>query len=225
LHQPEIRRGDIVAMFARVAARYDRLNDVLSLGVHRAARRALMDELKPQPGCLVLDVCSGTGALAARARALGAEVVEVDACEPMARLSRGCAAGWAVLGDALALPFRDGAFDAAMVGFAVRDVESPLRLFSEMRRVVRPGGAVACLEFTQPPPALAPAYRPCLRGLLPLLGWLADRQAYRFLADSVARAMDMQDLAAVMEAAGLTVRTMRRCGLGVVAIHIADRPE
>lgn len=226
-------RRAVTAMFDRVAARYDFLNDLLSLGLHRLARRVFIREMKLKPGHFVLDVCSGTGALSRRARALGAVVAELDASEAMLRRSKastsrepraGRSVEAAVVGDALALPFADNVFDAAMVGFAVRDVSSPAQLFAEMGRVVKPGGAVGCIEFTQPPQLLSWVLRPYLRRVVPAIGGLIDKAAYSFLADSVAHVMPADELAGIMQAVGLEVKRVRPCIGGIVAIHIATAP-
>ncbi|MCX7598316.1 MAG: ubiquinone/menaquinone biosynthesis methyltransferase [Armatimonadetes bacterium] len=229
-------RRAVTAMFDRIAARYDFLNDILSFGLHRIARRFFMKEIKLRPGQLVLDVCSGTGALSRRARARGAVVVELDASEVMLRhrksmLTRrpdvtedASAAGWAVVADAMALPFADSVFDAAMVGFAVRDVASPQQLFAEMGRVVKSGGNVGCIEFTQPPRTVSWLLRPYLRRVVPTVGGLVDRAAYSFLAESVTRVMSAEELADIMETAGLKVNTVKFCVGGIVAIHVATAP-
>lgn len=211
-------------MFDRIAARYDLLNDLLSFGLHRLARQIFISEMKLQRTHLVLDVCSGTGALSRRVRARGVAVVELDASEAMLQHRNAHAAGWAVVGDALALPFADNVFDAAMVGFAVRDVASPKQLFSEMGRVVKPGGTLGCIEFTQPPRPLRCLLRPYLRRVVPAIGGLVDKTAYTFLADSVARVMSADELAGIMQAAGLRVKRVRLCMGGIVAIHIATAP-
>jgi len=218
-------RRAVTAMFDRIAARYDLLNDVLSFGLHRLARRVFINELQLRTGQLVLDVCSGTGALSRRAKGRGAVTVELDASEAMLRRRHARAGmGWAVVADALALPFADGVFDAAMVGFAVRDVASPLRLFAEMRRVVKSGGTVGCIEFTQPPRYVSHLLGPYLRRVVPAIGGIVDTAAYSFLATSVAHVMPADELAGVMQDAGLKMKRVRFCVGGIVAIHVATVP-
>lgn len=213
-------------MFARIATRYDLFNDLLSFGVHRATRRVFLDEMALHPGQTVLDVCAGTGALARRAVARGALVVGVDGCEPMLRrLIARTPSVPVVVGDALALPFAEASFDAAMIGFSSRDVASPLRMFREIARVVRPGGLVGNLEFTQPPGRLRRLYHLYLHSIVPFLGGLVDRKAYWFLSESVRRVLSAPDLAAVMRDAGLDDVRFRFCGFGAVAVHLGRVPR
>lgn len=208
--------------FAAVASRYDLMNDVLSLGLHRLARRALMAELALTPGSRVLDVAAGSGELALRALRCGAQVVLVDACEAMLaiarhRLGQGCRA---VVGEALQLPFADQSFDVAVVGYALRNVRSARRLFEEMGRVVVPGGRVACLEFTQPAGPLRPLFRAYVAAVVPAVGGLVNREAYRYLARSVARVAGAEQVAKAMAEAGLADVRVRPCVVGTMAVHL-----
>jgi len=220
-------------MFARIAPRYDQVNDLLSFGLHRLGRRQLLSALELRPGSQVLDVCAGTGDLAWRAQRRGARPVLADGCEAMLEQARRrwrdgeteIPAPPMVVADALALPFADGAFDVAMVGFALRNVTSPLRLFEEMARVVRPGGLVACLEFTQPRGLVRWPYGAYLATVVPLIGRFLDPPAYRYLARSVAEVIDAETVAAAMAAAGLADVQVLPCVLGTMAVHLGRKKD
>jgi len=181
-----------------------------------------MTELALTAGLRVLDVGAGSGDLALRALRRGARVTLVDGCEAMLavakrRLGQGCRA---VVGDALRLPFADEAFDVAMVGYVLRNVLSARRLFEEMGRVVVPGGRVACLEFTQPSGPIRPLFRAYLVTVVPAVGGLVDREAYRYLGRSVACVAGAEVVARAMTEAGLEDVRVRRCVLGTMAVHV-----
>jgi demethylmenaquinone methyltransferase/2-methoxy-6-polyprenyl-1,4-benzoquinol methylase len=223
LRLPEVEeRRTMAQMFSAIAARYDFLNDILSLGLHRLGRRELIRALDLRPGMYLLDVCAGTGELALRAVRLGANVTLVDGCEAMltrARRRIGAHARLAI-GDALRLPFADAVFDAAMIGFAVRNVLCVRRLFEEMARVVAVGGKVACLEFTQPRGVTRILFRTYLASVVPLVGRMVDAEAYAYLARSVAQVVDAETLKRAMIHAGLQdIRVSRRV-CGTMAVHV-----
>jgi demethylmenaquinone methyltransferase/2-methoxy-6-polyprenyl-1,4-benzoquinol methylase len=180
-----------------------------------------------RPGDRVLDVCCGTGDLAlASRRLLGStgQVTGLDFSERMLERARrkSTDVDW-VRGDALALPFADGSFDAATVGFGVRnlaDLEAGLR---ELRRVLRPGGRLAVLEITRPRGVLAPFYRVWFDVVVPLLGKvLPGGSAYTYLPASVRRFPGPEDLAEALRAAGFTDVAYRRFAGGIVALHTGN---
>ena len=146
-------------MFDRIAPVYDLMNRVMTAGLDRRWRRATVEAVV-RPGDRVLDACCGTGDLAIAARRRGADVVGLDFAEAMLERARRKAADieW-VRGDVLALPFEDGSFDAATVGFGVRNVDDLDAGLRELRRVLRPGGRLGILEITRPRGPLAPFYR------------------------------------------------------------------
>ena len=215
-------------VFDSVAPRYDLMNDLMSLGLHRLWKAALVRALRPRPGMALLDVAGGTGDIAIAAAARGAQAVIVDINEGMAAagrdraLDRGCLeAGWAVA-DAEALPFAAMSQDAVTIAFGLRNVTGREAALAEMRRVLKPGGRFFCLEFSHVgAPALRGLYERYLFGALPRLGALAagDAGAYRYLAESIARFPDREALAGLMRAAGFgRVRWTLLSG-GVVALH------
>jgi ubiquinone/menaquinone biosynthesis methyltransferase len=221
-------------MFDRIAGRYDLMNSVMTAGLHHRWRRLAADRAGLDAGDRALDVCCGTGDLALELkRRVGSDgaVVGVDFSEPMLALARGKSrrAGLPVdyrSANALALPFADGEFDAATVGFGVRNVvDLPLAL-AELRRVVRPGGRIVILEITTPQrPPLRWFYSVWFDRIVPLLGAAArEADAYSYLPESVRRFPPARDLAALMDATGLgDVRYTLLAG-GIVAVHRGTAP-
>ena len=216
---------DVRSMFDRIAPVYDLMNRAMTMGLDRRWRR-LAARAVVRPGDDVLDACCGTGDLALAAREAGGKAVGVDFSERMlARARRESDEIEWVRADALALPFADGAFDAATVGFGIRnlaDLEAGLR---ELARVLTPGGRLACLEITRPRGALRPFFRLWFDGLVPLAGkLLPGGAAYSYLPASVRRFPGPEDLAAAMERSGFAAVSWRLLGGGIVALHVGTRP-
>ena len=228
----DVPRGEkarlVRGVFDSVAPRYDLMNDLMSFGVHRLWKAALVRALRPRHGMALLDVAGGTGDIALAAAAAGAEAVVVDINEDMAAAGRDRAldrgrldVGWAVA-DAEALPFPDMSQDAVTIAFGLRNVTGRDRALGEMRRVLKPGGRFFCLEFSQVgAPALRALYERYAFGALPRLGALVagDAHAYRYLAESIARFPDREALAETMRAAGFGRVGWRILSGGVVALH------
>jgi len=218
---PENVRG----MFDRIAPVYDLMNRVMTVGLDRRWRKLAVTEVV-WPGDRVLDACCGTGDLAVEAERRGGRVVGLDFSEKMLERARGKSGAieW-VQGDALALPFGDGEFDAATVGFGVRnlaDLEAGLR---ELARVLKPGGRVAVLEITRPRGILKPFFRLWFDGVVPVLGKvLPGGEAYTYLPASVRRFPGPDDLSALFESAGFESVRYRLLGGGIVALHVGTRP-
>lgn len=211
------------AMFDRIAPVYDLMNRVMTGGLDLRWRRETARAVV-RPGDRVLDACCGTGDLAIAARRRGGSVVGVDFAERMLERARRKEPGieW-VRGDLLALPFADASFDAATVGFGVRNVADLEGALGELRRVLRPGGRLAVLEITTPRGALAPFYRLWFDRLVPLLGRaLPGGAAYAYLPASVRRFPGLEELAAVVAAAGFTRVRWRTFAGGIVALHVAE---
>jgi demethylmenaquinone methyltransferase/2-methoxy-6-polyprenyl-1,4-benzoquinol methylase len=209
------------SMFDRIAPVYDLMNRVMTAGLDRRWRR-LTARTVVEPGSRVVDVCCGTGDLAIACSDAGAgEVVGVDFSEPMLERARRKASSieW-VRGDALALPFDDATFDAATVGFGVRNVEDLDRALRELRRVLTLGGRVAVLEITRPRGLLTPFYRLWFDALVPLLGRvLPGGSAYTYLPASVRRFPGPEDLASMLRDAGFADVRYRLLAGGIVALH------
>jgi demethylmenaquinone methyltransferase / 2-methoxy-6-polyprenyl-1,4-benzoquinol methylase len=209
------------AMFDRIAPVYDAMNRAITMGLDGRWRRLAAASVV-QPGDRVLDAACGTGDLAIAAREAGGQVTGLDFSGRMLERARRKSAEieW-VQGDALALPFQAGAFDAATVGFGVRNLDDLERGLAELRRVLRLGGRLAILEITRPRGLLAPFYRLWFDGLVPLLGrLLPGGSAYTYLPASVRRFPGPEELAALLRAAGFEDVRWRTFAGGIVALHI-----
>ena len=210
-------------MFDRIAPVYDAMNRTMTAGLDRRWRR-LTAEAVVRPGDSVLDACCGTGDLAIAGARAGGRVTGLDFSEPMLERARRKAPEleW-VRGDLLELPFADGSFDAATVGFGVRNVDDLERALAELRRVLRPGGRVGVLEITRPRGVVAPFYRLWFDGVVPLLGkLLPGGSAYTYLPASVRRFPGPQELAGLMADAGFRAVRFRLFAGGIVALHTAE---
>jgi len=222
-------------MFAAIHGHYDRINRLMTLGWDLAWRRAALREAMLPPGGSLLDVATGSGDVllqAARvyphAQAVGVDFTPEMLARAQERLARAGLGGRIALvqGDALALPFPDGAFDAVVSAFMMRNVADVPRAFEEQARVVRPGGRVVCLELAWP---RAPFFRGLFalyfRHLIPWLGGLLSGhpEAYRYLPESVAAFFTREEMLAFMEGAGLARARCRTLAGGTVAIYVAER--
>jgi demethylmenaquinone methyltransferase / 2-methoxy-6-polyprenyl-1,4-benzoquinol methylase len=210
----------VESMFDRIAPVYDAMNRVMTAGLDQRWRRLTASSVV-RPGDRVLDACCGTGDLALADRAAGGQVTGLDFSEPMLERARrkSSAVEW-VRGDLLELPFADGSFDAATVGFGVRNVADLERSLSELRRVLRPGGRLAILEITRPRGILRPFFSLWFDRIVPLLGKvLPGGSAYTYLPASVKRFPDAEALADLMQTHGFVDVRFRLLGGSIVALH------
>jgi demethylmenaquinone methyltransferase/2-methoxy-6-polyprenyl-1,4-benzoquinol methylase len=228
--------GDVAAMFDAIAARYDLLNDILSMGQVRLWRRAVARITGAGPGDRVLDLAAGTGTSTLTFTAAGADAVACDFSLGMlqaghAKIGGGPRGsghgrlGW-VAGDALRLPFRDEAFDAVTISFGLRNVADTVAALAEMRRVTRPGGRLVVCEFSTI--TIAPVdmlYRRYLLHALPAIARRAARnpEAYEYLAESIVDWPAQRELAGLISAAGWSAVRWRDLSMGAVAVHVARR--
>jgi demethylmenaquinone methyltransferase/2-methoxy-6-polyprenyl-1,4-benzoquinol methylase len=211
------------AMFNRIARRYDILNRLISMGLDARWRRLLVERCAIEPGMRALDLCTGTGDVARSLRRVGVEVVGLDASEEMLAVARAREDGIEYIhGDALALPFPDGSFDAVTIAFGNRNVASLQRLYAEMRRVAKPGGRVVSLEINRPSsPLLASLFFTYFTRVPGLLARLCgvDPAAYAYLAASVRQYPDIATVTGIMTEAGLREITVDRLLGGISVIH------
>jgi demethylmenaquinone methyltransferase/2-methoxy-6-polyprenyl-1,4-benzoquinol methylase len=210
-------------MFDRIAPVYDVMNRVMTAGLDVRWRR-LAAESVVRKGDRVLDAACGTGDLAIADQKAGASrVTGLDFSEKMLERARRKAPLEWVQGDMLALPFADGTFDAATVGFGVRNVEDLELGLRELRRVLRPGGRLAILEITQPRGALRPFYSLWFDRVVPLIGrWLPGGDAYTYLPASVKRFPTAERLADLLRDAGFTDVRFRLLAGSIVALHTGE---
>lgn len=224
--EPESVKG----MFTGLAARYDLLNSVLSQGQDRRWRRRAAQLTRAQPGDRVLDVCTGTGALAALLRGrVGpeGEVIGVDLTEAMLEVAKSRVPEVRFLvGDACQLPFPDGSFAAATMAFGLRNIHDRQLALRELARVLRPGGRVVVLEFSQVHPILRPAYAWYSRRLIPPIARrvLGRDSAYRYLTDSIADFAAPEVVSKWMRESGFRPVRVHRMTAGIVAIHAGRLP-
>ena len=224
------KASKVRAVFDDVASSYDLMNDLMSLGVHRLWKKAMIERLRPKPSMRLLDLGGGTGDIAFRFRAKGgSDVVVCDINKEMLSVGRDRAIDRAALdglnwvcGDAEQLPFPDRSMDAVTIAFCLRNVTHIDRALVEARRVLKPGGMFLCLEFSQIVlPALGQLYDRYSFHLLPWLGEKVahNRDAYQYLVESIRRFPSQPALAEKMRDAGLEQVDWRNLSGGIAALH------
>lgn len=229
---PEDQKAGMVhGVFTNVASKYDIMNDVMSGGVHRIWKDAMMDWLAPHAGQRLLDVAGGTGDVAFRflKRAPTAEAVVLDMTESMLvagrqRAEAGTRADqldW-IVGDAMALPFEDNSFDVYTISFGIRNVTRIGDALREAFRILRPGGRLMVLEFSQlPNEAMQKAYDLYSFNVIPRMGKLIanDRDSYQYLVESIRQFPDQESFATMIREAGFENVKFRNLTMGVAALH------
>ena len=226
------KQARVGAVFESVAERYDLMNDLMSLGLHRAWKRFTAHIARVRPGAQILDLAGGTGDLTARlAPAVGCDgrVVLADINRPMLERGRARLVDRGIAGNvhyaecnAERLPFPDRSFDRVLIGFGLRNVTNQDRALAEMFRVLRPAGMALVLEFSRlTVPALERFYDAYSFSVLPALGRLVagDADSYRYLAESIRRHPDRETLLATMREAGFERREVHNLACGIVAVH------
>ena len=232
---PQDKTARVQDLFAGVAGRYDRMNDLMSLGLHRVWKDATVARLAPRAGERVLDLAGGTGDIAFRlyrATAGRAKITLADMTEEM--LARGRVRAFAqgvpaeaiawCLGNAEDLPFKDESFDAVALAFGLRNMTHPKTALSEVFRVLDTGGRLALLEFSPPDtPIFQDLYKNLSRQVIPALGGRVaqDEPAYRYLVESIETFADTQTIGAWLKEAGFSSVVSQSLGGGVAGLHLA----
>lgn len=225
------KAGLVHGVFTNVASKYDVMNDVMSVGIHRLWKEAMMDWIAPRSGQRLLDVAGGTGDISFRflKRAKGADAVVLDLTESMLNEGRKRAEAeelssqldW-VTGDAMALPFEDNTFDVYTISFGIRNVTRIEDALGEAYRVLRPGGRLMVLEFSQlPVDGMQKLYDLYSFNIIPRMGELIanDRDSYQYLVESIRNFPDQERFATMISSAGFDQVKYRNLSMGIAALH------
>lgn len=229
---PETEKASRVqGVFSSVATKYDVMNDAMSLGIHRLWKDAMMDWLAPQPGQNLLDVAGGTGDISFRflKRAGSGHATVLDLTEPMLIEGRKRAEAeqmaqsldW-IVGDAMALPFKDNSFDVYTISFGIRNVTHPQVALNEAFRVLRPGGRLMVLEFSQiPNDLLQKLYDLYSFNAIPVMGQVitGDRDSYQYLVESIRKFPDQDRFLEMVKTAGFENAKYRNLSMGIACLH------
>ncbi|MDG1168344.1 MAG: bifunctional demethylmenaquinone methyltransferase/2-methoxy-6-polyprenyl-1,4-benzoquinol methylase UbiE [Sulfitobacter sp.] len=227
----EEKAGMVRSLFSDVANKYDIMNDVMSVGIHRIWKEAMMDWLAPRAGQKLLDVAGGTGDVsfkflkrAGHGHATVCDLTEGMLIEGRKRAEADAMADsldW-VVGDAMALPFEDNTFDVYTISFGIRNVTRPQEALNEAYRVLRPGGRLMVLEFSQlPNPMMQKAYDLYSFNVIPRMGQLIanDRDSYQYLVESIRNFPDQDTFLGMVRSAGFEQAKYRNLTMGIAALH------
>ena len=225
------KAGRVRGVFGSVASKYDIMNDVMSVGIHRVWKDAMMDWLAPRPGQRLLDVAGGTGDISFRflKRAGHGHATVLDLTEPMLIEGRkraeaehmAASLDW-IVGDAMALPFEDNTFDVYTISFGIRNVTRPQDALAEAFRVLRPGGRLMVLEFSQlPNDGLQKLYDLYSFNVIPRMGQMiaGDRDSYQYLVESIRKFPDQDTFLRMIQDAGFENAKYRNLSMGIAALH------
>ncbi|OOY04852.1 bifunctional demethylmenaquinone methyltransferase/2-methoxy-6-polyprenyl-1,4-benzoquinol methylase UbiE [Thioclava sp. F28-4] len=227
----DAKAGMVHGVFSRVASKYDIMNDLMSMGIHRVWKDAMMDWLAPRPGQKLLDVAGGTGDVSFRflKRAGSGHATVCDMTESMLVEGRKRAEAesmadsldW-VVGDAMALPFADNSFDVYTISFGIRNVTRIPDALSEAYRVLKPGGRIMVLEFSQiPNEMMQKAYDLYSFNVIPKMGEIVanDRDSYQYLVESIRKFPTQETFAQMIREAGFENVSYRNLSMGIAALH------
>ncbi|CUH64811.1 Ubiquinone/menaquinone biosynthesis methyltransferase ubiE [Thalassovita gelatinovora] len=225
------KAGRVQGVFGSVASKYDVMNDAMSMGIHRIWKDAMMDWLAPRPNTKLLDVAGGTGDISFRylIRAGHAHATVLDLTEPMLIEGRKRAEAAAmassldwVTGDAMNLPFADNTFDVYTISFGIRNVTRPQEALNEACRVLKPGGRLMVLEFSQiPNDMMQKVYDLYSFNIIPRLGQVIanDRDSYQYLVESIRKFPDQDTFLNMVRQAGFENAKYRNLTMGIACLH------
>jgi demethylmenaquinone methyltransferase / 2-methoxy-6-polyprenyl-1,4-benzoquinol methylase len=221
------RERRIRRVFASVAHRYDLMNDLMSLGIHRLWKRRLVREAAPRAGQVLVDLAGGTGDVAAQMAAADRLVLVCDPSLPMMQAGRGRGlhhVAW-LAGTGEALPLADGSVDTLTIAFGIRNVTHLDAALAEVHRVLKPGGRFLCLEFSTPWAPVRPFYNLFSFAVIPRLGaWIArSPEAYQYLIESIRRFPDQRAFASYLERAGFVDVRWRNLSFGIACLHLGAK--
>jgi demethylmenaquinone methyltransferase/2-methoxy-6-polyprenyl-1,4-benzoquinol methylase len=225
------KAGKVHGVFTNVASKYDVMNDVMSMGIHRVWKDAMMDWLAPRDGVKLLDVAGGTGDISFRflKRAPGAHATVFDMTQSMLdegkerpeAQAQADSLDW-VCGDAMALPFEDNSFDVYTISFGIRNVTRIPDALSEAYRVLKPGGRIMVLEFSQlPNEGMQKLYDLYSFNVIPKMGKViaGDADSYQYLVESIRKFPDQEMFASMIREAGFDMVKYRNLSMGIAALH------
>jgi len=222
------REQRIRRVFEAVARRYDLMNDLMSMGIHRLWKRVLVRQAAPRAGQTIVDLAGGTGDVAARMAAPDRLVAVCDPSVPMmqAGQTRGHADVHWMAGTGECMPLPDGSVDTVTIAFGIRNVTRIEDALAEALRVLKPGGRFLCLEFSTPWAPVRPFYNFFSFAVIPRLGALVAQapEAYTYLVESIRRFPDQRNFQALMEQAGFTDVGYRNLSFGIACIHAGRKP-
>ena len=227
---PEERTRRIRHLFGRVASRYDLMNDLMSLGIHRLWKRGLRWAVNPKAGQRIVDLAGGTGDVA---RLVAGSDRTVIVCDPswqmmnVGRSRRHMRKGIAWLaGTGESIPLADASVDTVTIAFGIRNVTHMEAALREVLRILKPGGRFLCLEFSRAAAPIRPAYELFSATVIPRLGRLIarDPEAYHYLVESIRRFPDQQALKRILEQSGFVDVRYRNFSFGIACLHMGSRP-
>ena len=227
--EPDERERRIRRVFDTVAPRYDLMNDLMSLGIHRLWKRRFARMVAPRVGEIIVDLAGGTGDIA---RLVAGPDRTVVVCDPSTRMMEaGRARGlgdvrWAA-GTGEALPFRDASIDALTISFGIRNATDIRAALAEIHRVLKPGGRFLCLEFSRAAAPIRPLYDFLSLTVIPRLGAMVARapDAYTYLVESIRRFPDQESFKRLIEEAGFAEARYRNLSFGIACVHTGAKPR
>jgi demethylmenaquinone methyltransferase/2-methoxy-6-polyprenyl-1,4-benzoquinol methylase len=225
---PTERERLIRRVFSRVATRYDLMNDLMSMGIHRLWKRRFARAAAPRPGQTIVDLAGGTGDIAALLAAHDRTVIVCDPSREMMGVGRdrGLPSVRWLAGVGEAIPIADGTVDTVTIAFGIRNVTHMGTALAEVLRVLRPGGRFLCLEFSKAAPPIRPFYELFNRTVIPRLGaWVSrNPEAYRYLIESIQKFPDQHEMQAILVEAGFVDVRWRNQSFGIACVHEGTKP-